>query len=406
MILDAAALENLDVFENSVNEDSKGTLYYQLNRCVTAFGKRLLKSWFAGPLYDVASIRERQEAVAGANTRTEANGRNASKVVLYEDASKKQLQEFILVLSGCELIIKACSSLGVILEYTDSSLLHRLLTPGKDLPDVNAVLRHFKNAFDWTEAKKSGRNPSGWRQLVSIAAELDVLGILCFEMILSVMAPLSQNNVCIGGSDYASFILLTGPNMGGKSTLLRQVYSPVVLAQVGADVPAESFKMSPVDQLDVLVSIAIASDLYEGPTCRPLIVDTSSENEAPFISAKNLGHPVLRNDTLGDGTFVPNNVCIGGSDYASFILLTGGECGVLLVIGAVWSLYLEGDQVSILAKDKRFGQEMHQSEQPKALYGVPSPKDYAVTYSNERNELSHILRRKVSPRLRRNIQIY
>ncbi|GJW90893.1 DNA mismatch repair protein MSH6 [Tanacetum coccineum] len=46
-------------------------------------------------------------------------------------------------------------------------------------------------------------------------------------------------------------------------------------------------------ELDLLISIAIASDLYEGPTCRPLIMDTSSENEAPFIAAKNLGHPVL-----------------------------------------------------------------------------------------------------------------
>ena len=41
------------------------TLYDQLNRCVTAFGKRLLKSWLARPLYDIDSIKERQEAVAG-----------------------------------------------------------------------------------------------------------------------------------------------------------------------------------------------------------------------------------------------------------------------------------------------------------------------------------------------------
>ncbi|KAL4566956.1 hypothetical protein LXL04_022526 [Taraxacum kok-saghyz] len=44
MILDAAALENLEVFENNVNGSSKGTLYEQLNRCVTASGKRLLKT--------------------------------------------------------------------------------------------------------------------------------------------------------------------------------------------------------------------------------------------------------------------------------------------------------------------------------------------------------------------------
>nr|GEX00271.1 DNA mismatch repair protein MSH6 [Tanacetum cinerariifolium] len=50
---------------------------------------------------------------------------------------------------------------GVILEYTDSSLLHRLLTPGKDQPDVNAALRHFKNAFDWTWQKKRGDGVAG-----------------------------------------------------------------------------------------------------------------------------------------------------------------------------------------------------------------------------------------------------
>lgn len=61
---------------------------------------------------------------------SEANGRNANKVVLYEDAGKKQLQEFISALRGCESMSQACSSLGVILENVESRLLHHLLTPG------------------------------------------------------------------------------------------------------------------------------------------------------------------------------------------------------------------------------------------------------------------------------------
>lgn len=61
---------------------------------------------------------------------SEANGRNASKVVLYEDAAKKQLQEFIQALYGCELMAQACSSLGPILNSVESRLLHHLLTPG------------------------------------------------------------------------------------------------------------------------------------------------------------------------------------------------------------------------------------------------------------------------------------
>nr|TKS12007.1 hypothetical protein D5086_0000065930 [Populus alba] len=59
----------------------------------------------------------------------EADGRSANKVVLYEDAAKKQLQEFISAPRGCELVAQACSSLAVILENVESGRLHHLLTP-------------------------------------------------------------------------------------------------------------------------------------------------------------------------------------------------------------------------------------------------------------------------------------
>ena len=42
-------------------------------------------------------------------------------------------------------------------------------------------------------------------------------------------------------------MLLTGPNMGGKSTLLRAACVAVVLAQVGAPVPCASLTLSPAD---------------------------------------------------------------------------------------------------------------------------------------------------------------
>lgn len=52
-----------------------------------------------------------------------------------------------------------------------------------------------------------------------------------------------------GGDDDPRLILLTGPNMGGKSTLLRQTCLAVVMAQVGCYVPASECRLSPVDRI-------------------------------------------------------------------------------------------------------------------------------------------------------------
>lgn len=81
-------------------------------------------------------------------------------------------------------------------------------------------------------------------------------------------------------------------------------------------------------ELDVLISLSIASNYYDGPACRPIIKETCcSSDDSPYLSATRLGHPVLRSDTLGKGSFVPNDICIGGAGHASFILLTGPNMG-------------------------------------------------------------------------------
>ncbi|KAK6937293.1 DNA mismatch repair protein MutS, connector domain [Dillenia turbinata] len=392
MVLDAAALENLEIFENSKNGGSSGTLYAQLNHCITACGKRLLKSWLARPLYQPSSIRARQDAVAclkGVNlsltfefrkalsrlpdmerllarlfSNSEANGRNASKVVLYEDAAKKQLQEFISALRGCELMIQTCSSLSAVLENSDSVMLCHLLTSGKGLPDVDSVLQHFKDAFDWVDANDSGRIiphegvDSDYDSACKLLNEIESHLKKHLKEQRRLLGDLSINYVTVGKEAY----LLEVPEslcesiprdyeLRSSKKGFYRYWTPTIKKLVGELSQAESEKesalksilqrlvgkfcehhdkwrklVSTIAELDALISLAIASDYFEGPACRPTLTCSSCSNKVPCLKAKSLGHPVIRSDSLGKGTFVPNDICIGGSD-PGFILLTGPNMG-------------------------------------------------------------------------------
>jgi len=64
----------------------------------------------------------------------------------------------------------------------------------------------------------------------------------------STTIPFISNDITMGVDQAAPILLLTGPNMGGKSTLLRSVCIVVVMAQMGCYAPCEFLELSPVDQ--------------------------------------------------------------------------------------------------------------------------------------------------------------
>jgi len=74
--------------------------------------------------------------------------------------------------------------------------------------------------------------------------------------------PFVANDCAIGGPDSGKLWLLTGPNMGGKSTFLRQNALMVILAQMGSFVPAGSAHMGIVDRL--FSRVGAADDLARG----------------------------------------------------------------------------------------------------------------------------------------------
>ncbi len=57
-------------------------------------------------------------------------------------------------------------------------------------------------------------------------------------------------------------LLITGPNMGGKSTYMRQVALIVILAHIGSFVPAEQAEIGPIDR--IFTRIGASDDLASG----------------------------------------------------------------------------------------------------------------------------------------------
>ncbi len=90
-------------------------------------------------------------------------------------------------------------------------------------------------------------------------------------------------------------LLITGPNMGGKSTYMRQVALITLLAHVGSFVPAKSARLGPIDQ--IFTRIGAADDLAGGRSTF-MVEMTESANILHNATAQSL---VLM-DEVGRGT--------------------------------------------------------------------------------------------------------
>jgi len=90
-------------------------------------------------------------------------------------------------------------------------------------------------------------------------------------------------------------LLITGPNMGGKSTYMRQVALIVLLAHIGSFVPAGAVRIGPVDQ--IFTRIGAADDLAGGRST--FMVEMT---EASSILHNATASSLVLMDEIGRGT--------------------------------------------------------------------------------------------------------
>ena len=115
-----------------------------------------------------------------------------------------------------------------------------------------------------------------------------------------------ENDICLANSESkenASLILLTGPNMAGKSTYMRQNALIIILAQIGSFVPAKTAVIGLVDR--VFTRIGASDDLASGQSTF-MVEMNEVANIVNGMSAKSF----LVLDEIGRGTSTYDGVSI------------------------------------------------------------------------------------------------
>ncbi|KAL0028206.1 hypothetical protein WJX79_001719 [Trebouxia sp. C0005] len=400
MALDGAALQNLEVLESSQGGRT-GSLMGALDNCTTPAGKRLLSQWLCRPLLHIADIAARQNAVqdlispecaeavgaarkafsgVGDLERSLARlnaaglgggmGRDAMKVVLYEDNAKRRVAAMIAGLRGLQTLNEAFKGFQAVLPALASGLLQQLLTPGKGLPELDGPLDALERATDWHEAAASGRaipRPGVDKEyddaegrvkdkeadlaeyLDQIREQLGAGRDLCYvtvnkdvnllEIPQALQKAVPQDFELMG--QRKGFVRYMNPSL---RSLVKQHADALetrelaltgilqgLLARFASQAGLWQKAVKAMSELDALMALAYAAQFGGdgAPMCRPTFLDPhalGASQPAHVFEAKALRHPAAGMGIASGGSFVPNDIQLGG-EAPGFIVLTGPNMG-------------------------------------------------------------------------------
>jgi DNA mismatch repair protein MSH6 len=358
LVLDGQTLINLEIFANSYDGGSDGTLFSLLNRCITPFGKRLFKQWVCHPLMDTVKINARLDAVDSLNADPAIRDRFTSQLTKLPDlerlisrihAGRCKTEDFVRVLEGFEQIDYV---MGLVKEVgVGDGVIGQLVTA---MPDLAGRLEDWKTAFDRTKAKENGLLipergveddfDESQDRIEDIHAKLETLlkrsrkdlgsSAICYrdngKEIYQLEVPIKVKNIPKNWDQMSATKQVKRYYFPELRTLVRELLeAQETHGQIVKEVAGRFYARFDEDyeiwlgatkiiaQLDCLISLAKASASLGAPSCRPTFIDS----DRSVLGFEELRHPCMLPNV---NDFIPNDVKLGG-DTQNMTLLTGAN---------------------------------------------------------------------------------
>lgn len=359
MLLDGITLNNLEILNNNFDGGDKGTLFKLVNRAITPFGKRMLKSWVLHPLMNTDEINARYDAVdflmnEEPELRVDLESLLQSlpdleRLIARVHSGTLKFKDFLRVVEGFEHISSMFKKLAKY-DLERAGALHKFVS--RFPQNLHSIIASWEDAFDRQEALQNvvvpakgvdGEFDESTEIISSLESQLQ-------EHLKTYKKQFKSHEIYYRDSGKELFLIEVPikiknvPNdwqQMGATSKVKRYWSPEVKKLVRElmeqkethktvcenlisrmynrfDVNYKTWVsvIKSVSDIDCLVALTKTTETIGFPSCRPTFVEEGSGS----LLFSDLRHPCF----VGTSEFIPNDIHLGG-DHAKFGLLTGAN---------------------------------------------------------------------------------